>query len=96
MPSHSSYSNSYREDAAITSFLEQLQERLQEQIQALLPEEAVNSVLEQTRAALSQGFAEFQLVPRHELDGHLAALEQLTRTIKDLEARIADLEAGRR
>jgi BMFP domain-containing protein YqiC len=78
------------DDAVIGSFME----RLLEQIEALLPEDSVNSVLEQARAALRQGFAEFDLVPRHELDGHLAALGQLTETIKDLEARIARLEAG--
>jgi len=79
------------DDAVITSFME----RLRQQIEALLPEDSVNSVLEQARSALAQGFAEFELVPRHELDAHLAALQQLTQTIKDLEQRIAELEAGR-
>lgn len=77
------------DEDVITSFME----RLRQQIQALLPEDSVNSVLEQARSALAQGFAEFELVPRRELDAHLAALQQLTQTIKDLEQRIAELEA---
>ena len=78
------------DEAVITSFLE----RLQQQIQALLPEDSVDTVLEQARSALRQGFAEFELVGRHELDGHLAALEQLTQIVRDLERRIAKLEVG--
>jgi len=80
-----------RDEAVITSFLE----RLQEQLTALLPADSVNTVLEQARTALKRGYAEFELVPRHELEGHFAALRQLTQTIKDLERRIAKLEAER-
>ena len=72
-----------------------LMERLREQIEMLLPEDSVNSVLQQARSTLRQGFAEFELVPRRELDGHLKALKQLTDTIKDLEQRIAELETAR-
>jgi BMFP domain-containing protein YqiC len=72
-----------------------LMERLREQIEMLLPEDSVNSVLQQAGSTLRQGFAEFELVPRRELDGHLAALKQLTDTIKDLEQRIAELESAR-
>ncbi len=79
------------DEAVITSFVE----RLAQQIQTLFPEDTVNTVLEQAKSALRQGFAEFELVERHELDGHLAALEQLTQTIRDLEQRIAELEASR-
>ena len=72
-----------------------LMERLREQIEMLLPEDSVNSVLQQARSTLRQGFAEFEQVPHRELDGHLAALKQLTDTIKDLEQRIAELETAR-
>ncbi|MDH3642074.1 MAG: accessory factor UbiK family protein [Gammaproteobacteria bacterium] len=78
----------FGDDAVMTTFLE----RLQQQIQALVPEDSVAAVLEQARSVLRQGFAEFELVPRHELDGHLAALEGLNQTIKALEQRIARLE----
>lgn len=80
-----------KDEAVITSFME----RLQEQLAALLPADSVSTVLEQAREALKQGYAEFELVPRHELDGHVAALRQLTETIKELEQRIARLEAER-
>ena len=79
-----------RDEAVITSFVE----RLAKQIQALLPEDSVNTVLEQARTALRDGFADFELVGRSELDSHLASLEQLTQTIKELERRIAQLEAS--
>ena len=80
-----------QDEAVITSFVE----RLAKQIQALLSEDSVNAVLEQARTALRDGFADFELVGRSELDGHLASLEQLTQTIKELEHRIAQLEASR-
>jgi BMFP domain-containing protein YqiC len=79
----------HSDDTVIATFIE----RLRQQIQAVLPEDSVNKVLGQAKTTLSQGFAEFELVARLELDGHLAALEQLTGTVKDLEARIAELEA---
>jgi BMFP domain-containing protein YqiC len=84
-----------KDEAVITSFVERLQEQLQAFLPEGLPEESINAVLEQARSALRQGFAEFELVPRHELDGHLQALQQLTQTVKDLERRIAELESGR-
>jgi BMFP domain-containing protein YqiC len=80
-----------QDEAVITSFVE----RLAKQIQALLSEDSVNAVLEQARTALRDGFTDFELVGRSELDGHLASLEQLTQTIKELEHRIAQLEASR-
>jgi BMFP domain-containing protein YqiC len=76
------------DDTMISAFLE----RLRQQIDMVLPEDSVNTVLAQARSALRQGFAEFELVGRHELDAHLAALKQLTATVKDLEQRIAELE----
>ena len=79
------------DEAVISSFME----RLAKQIQALLPEDSVNTVLEQARTALRDGFADFELVGRSELDGHLASLQHLTQTIKELERRIARLEASR-
>ena len=79
-----------QDDSVITSFME----RLRQQIEALLPEETVDTVLEQARSVLRMGLNEFELVGRHELDGHLAALEQLTQIVRDLERRIAKLEVG--
>lgn len=75
-------------DALISTFLE----RLQQQIAGLLPRDRVDAVMDQARRTLRQGFAEFDLVPRRELDAHLATLEGLTRTVEALERRIRVLE----
>lgn len=76
------------QEALITDFVE----RLQQQIDQLLPRQSVDAVLEQARRTLRQGFAEFDLVPRRELAAHLAILEELRRTVEDLEHRIRELE----
>lgn len=75
-------------EALITDFME----RLQQQIDDLLPRQSVDAVLEQARRALRQGFADFDLVPRRELEAHMTALEELRRTVEDLERRIRALE----
>ena len=49
--------------------------------------------LEDLSTRTRQTLAEVDLVPRHELDAHLAALERLTETMRDLERRVAALEA---
>ncbi|HEX7037367.1 MAG TPA: accessory factor UbiK family protein [Pseudomonadales bacterium] len=74
------------------SLISDFVERLQQQIDRLLPRPSVDAVIEQARRTLRQGFAEFDLVPRQELEGHLAALEDLRRTVEDLEHRIRELE----
>ena len=78
------------QEALISDFVE----RLQQQIGELLPRQSVDAVIEQARRTLRQGFAEFDLVPRRELDAHLASLEDLRRTVEDLERRIRQLESG--
>lgn len=77
------------QEALISDFIE----RLQRQIGDLLPQGSVDAVLEQARRALRQGFADFDLMPRRELDAHLAVLEELRKTVEDLEQRIRELEA---
>jgi BMFP domain-containing protein YqiC len=79
------------DEGVITSFMA----RLRQQIEAVIPEDTVDVVMGKARAALKEGFADFELVGRHELDAHLAALQQLTQTIKELEQRIARLESDR-
>jgi BMFP domain-containing protein YqiC len=76
------------QEALISDYVE----RLQRQIAELIPRQSVDAVLEQARRTLRQGFAEFDLVPRRELDAQLAALETLRRTVEDLERRIRELE----
>jgi BMFP domain-containing protein YqiC len=76
------------QEALISDFVE----RLQQQIDELLPRQSVDAVLEQARRMLRQGFAEFDLVPRRELEAHLASLEELRRTVEDLERRIRAME----
>jgi BMFP domain-containing protein YqiC len=78
------------QEALISDYIE----RLQRQIAELVPRQSVDAVLEQARRALRQGFSEFDLVPRRELDAQLAALETLRRTVEDLERRIRELEKG--
>jgi BMFP domain-containing protein YqiC len=78
------------QDALINDFLE----RLQQQVAGLLPRERIDAVLEQARRAMRQGFADFDLVPRRELDAHLATLQRLMNTVEDLERRIRALEDG--
>jgi BMFP domain-containing protein YqiC len=77
------------EEALISDFAERLQQRIDE----LLPRQSVDAVLEQARRTLRQGFADFDLVPRRELEAHLVALEELRRTVEDLERRIRTLES---
>jgi BMFP domain-containing protein YqiC len=74
------------------AFISDLIERLQRQIGELIPRQSVDAVLEQARRTMRQGFAEFDLVPRRELEAQLAALEALRRTVEDLERRIRELE----
>ncbi len=76
------------QDALISDFME----RLQQQIDDLLPRQSVDAVLEQARQTLRQGFADFDLVPRRELEAHMTSLEELRRTVEDLERRIRVLE----
>jgi BMFP domain-containing protein YqiC len=76
------------QEALITDFIE----RLQKQIGELIPRQSVDAVLEQARRTLRQGFADFDLVPRRELEAQLAALEALRRTVEDLERRVRELE----
>jgi len=77
------------QEALISDFIE----RLQRQIGGLLPQGSVDAVLEQARRALRQGFMDFDLMPRRELDAHLAVLEELRKTVEDLERRIRELES---
>ncbi|MFU8814195.1 MAG: accessory factor UbiK family protein [Pseudomonadales bacterium] len=76
------------QEAVISDFIERLQRRIGE----LVPGQTVDAVLEQTRRTLRQEFAEFDLVPRRELEAQIAALEALRRTLEDLERRIRELE----
>jgi BMFP domain-containing protein YqiC len=76
------------QDALISDFLD----RLRQQMADALPRDRLDAVVDQARHALRQGLADLDLVSRRELDGHLQALERLTRTVEDLERRIRDLE----
>jgi BMFP domain-containing protein YqiC len=76
------------QEALISDFIE----RLQQQLGELVPHQTVAAVLDQARRTLRQGFAEFDLVPRRELEAQLATLESLRRTVADLESRIGELE----
>ena len=81
--------HSTRNDDVVGAFIE----RLTDQLASLVPPDSLRLVLEQARSALQRGLAEVDLVPRHELDAHLAALDRLTETMRNLERRVAILEA---
>lgn len=74
------------------NFVSDFVERLQQQIGHLLPGQSVDAVVDQARRLLRQGFADLDLVPRRELDAHLGVIEDLRRTVEDLEHRIRTLE----
>lgn len=76
------------QDALISDFLD----RLRRQMADAVPRERVDAVVEQARRALRQGLADFDLVSRRELEGHLQALERLTQAVESLERRIRELE----
>jgi BMFP domain-containing protein YqiC len=76
------------QDAVISTFVE----RVQQEIRGLLPRDRVDAVMDQLRRALRQGFSDLDLVPRRELEAHLATVDRLTRTVEDLERRIRALE----
>ncbi len=81
--------HSARNDDVVGAFIE----RLTDQLTSLVPPDSLRMVVDQARSALQRGLAEVDLVSRHELDAHLAALDRLTETIRDLERRVAKLEA---
>ena len=65
--------------------------RLRDALGGLAPDAA----FERMRPVLDGFFEQFQLVPRHEYDAHLASMAKLERTVSELEDRIADLERQR-
>ncbi|NIP13428.1 MAG: accessory factor UbiK family protein [Pseudomonadales bacterium] len=89
MAEHSSRQHSSGSGDVVATFID----RLTEQLASLVPPDSLRLVLDQARSALQRGLAEVDLVPRHELDAHLAALDRLTETMRDLERRVAALEA---
>jgi BMFP domain-containing protein YqiC len=89
MAEHSARNHSSGNEDVVGTFIE----RLTEQLASLVPPDSLRLVLDQARSALQRGLAEVDLVPRHELDAHLAALDRLTETMRDLERRVAALEA---
>ncbi|HEY5679898.1 MAG TPA: accessory factor UbiK family protein [Pseudomonadales bacterium] len=89
MAEHSARNHSPGNEDVVGTFIE----RLTEQLASLVPPDSLRLVLDQARSALQRGLAEVDLVPRHELDAHLAALDRLTETTRDLERRVAALEA---
>lgn len=78
------------QEAIITDLLE----RLRQQLGSAIPSQAMDAAMEQARRALHQGLAEFDLVSRRELEGHLQTLTKLQQTVERLERRIGELESG--
>ncbi len=66
--------------------------RLQQNLGTLVPDGAIDAVLEQARQGLRQGFSELDLVPRRELEAHLSVIDELRRDVEDLERRLRQLE----
>ena len=56
---------------------------------------APDRVDDRIRSVLDGFLKQFQLVPKHEYESHLAVLTRLEETVADLEARISELEQDR-
>ena len=65
-----------------------LMARIRDVLGGLTPE----PLMERLKATLDGFFEHFQLVSKRELEGHISNIEQLNRTIADLERRMAELE----
>lgn len=79
-------------DSSQEAFVTDVLARLQKSMDSVLPPGSIDSVLDQARQSLRQGFAELDLVPRRELDAHLAVIDELRRDVEDLERRVRQLE----
>ena len=66
-----------------------LMARIRDVLGGLTPE----PLMERLNAMLEGFFEQFQLVSKRELEGHISNIEQLKRTVADLERRMAELEA---
>ncbi|MEZ5559291.1 MAG: hypothetical protein R3E86_12225 [Pseudomonadales bacterium] len=78
------------QDALISDIIE----RLQSQLRGLAPTQTIETVLEQARGAMGHALADFDLVSKRELEGHLRALEHLNAKVAELEQRLRELEQG--
>ena len=67
-----------------------LMARIRDVLGGLTPE----PLMERLNAMLEGFFEQFQLVSKRELEGHISNIEQLKRTVADLERRMAELEAN--
>ena len=63
-------------------------------LRSTLGELAPDPLLDRMQPVVERFLAEFQLVPKKEYDGHMAALARLEDTVAALEARISELERG--
>jgi hypothetical protein len=63
---------------------------LLEQLRGMVGERSLAAVTPALQTLLEQ----FELVPRHELEGHLRALAALEAKVAELERRLAAIEQG--
>lgn len=75
-----------------TAFLDELQGKLE----ALLAETPAADLQRNLKALLAQQFARLDLVTREEFDAQVKVLARSREKIEALEARVAELESGRR
>lgn len=75
------------------AMIKDLIERLRSQISGLVPNEAMEPMLERVRASARNLFADLELVSRSEMARHLETVQSLRDTVAALEQRIRALES---
>ena len=81
------------DDSPRDAVIRDLIERLRSQISGLVPNEAMEPMLERVRASARNLFADLELVSRSEMARHLETVQSLRDTVAALEQRIRALES---
>lgn len=81
------------DDSPRDAVIRDLIERLRSQISGLVPNEALEPMLERVRASARNLFADLELVSRSEMARHLETVQSLRDTVAALEQRIRALES---
>ena len=81
------------DDSPRDAVIRDLIERLRSQISGLVPNEAMEPMLERVRASARNLFVDLELVSRSEMARHLETVQSLRDTVAALEQRIRALES---
>lgn len=77
----------------IDRLLTQIRGQIGGQIGAMVPNEALEPLLERVRASARNLFADLELVSRNDMERHLDTVQSLRSTVAALEQRIQALES---